>query len=494
MICHNNTFNVNNPPPLPIFLGFPGENDSRPVIVDVSPWLEEFPDATVSFVYTRHDKLTYAVVVNQPGPVVTWKPLEEDLVNGDCSLQIQIKQGAIVKKSCIIACRVGESLDDPSDPPQPPRPTYVEEVIEAAADAEAAVSHYPQIRNGYWWVWDVENGEWVNTGVKATGEGGGSSTVIVTVDDTTDPMTASMNAAQIKSAADAGNRVVIKIRGIEFSYFGTLDDTAVFPVVADTTGVSYMAVLVGESGNAIVENVPLARMADISNFIKFVDQTLTDGQKLQARANIGAAKLTVVEVNTEADPVVASMTPAEIKAAVDAGDIVRLDAGGVLLDFQNYLDLEGGIAYFSDIIDNTCITVFVNTNKQIGQYTTPIPTALSDLSSDSMHRTVTDAEKATWNAKGTYSKPSGGIPASDLAAGVIPTVPQMATAADMSDWTSGKTVDAGAAATVFAAADTAMRGKLNTNQGATNAGKFMVVGSDGNVVTVTMSTWQGGSY
>lgn len=52
------------------------------------------------------------------------------------------------------------------------------------------------------------------------------------------------------------------------------------------------------------------------------------------------------------------------------------------------------------------------------------------------------ASAATWNAKGTYSKPSGGIPASDLAAGVIPTVPQMATQADMSDWTSGKTIDA----------------------------------------------------
>lgn len=41
-----------------------------------------------------------------------------------------------------------------------------------------------------------------------------------------------------------------------------------------------------------------------------------------------------------------------------------------------------------------------------------------------------------------YTKPSGGIPASDLASGVIPVVPQMATQANMSDWTSGKTVDA----------------------------------------------------
>lgn len=44
-----------------------------------------------------------------------------------------------------------------------------------------------------------------------------------------------------------------------------------------------------------------------------------------------------------------------------------------------------------------------------------IPTKLSDLSDDSTHRTVSDTEKTTWNNKGTYSKPTNGIPKSDLA-------------------------------------------------------------------------------
>lgn len=47
-----------------------------------------------------------------------------------------------------------------------------------------------------------------------------------------------------------------------------------------------------------------------------------------------------------------------------------------------------------------------------------VPTALSQLSQDSTHRVVTDTEKSTWNAKGTYSKPSTGIPKSDLASAV----------------------------------------------------------------------------
>ena len=39
-----------------------------------------------------------------------------------------------------------------------------------------------------------------------------------------------------------------------------------------------------------------------------------------------------------------------------------------------------------------------------------------------------------------------------------------------------------------------MSAKLNANQGAANAGKFMVVGSDGTVAPVTMTAWQGGNY
>lgn len=43
---------------------------------------------------------------------------------------------------------------------------------DAAAKAEAAVSHYPQIRDGYWWKWDPAIGDWVNTGDKSQGEKG----------------------------------------------------------------------------------------------------------------------------------------------------------------------------------------------------------------------------------------------------------------------------------------------------------------------------------
>lgn len=37
-------------------------------------------------------------------------------------------------------------------------------------------------------------------------------------------------------------------------------------------------------------------------------------------------------------------------------------------------------------------------------------------------------------------------------------------------------------------------GAVAVAQGVAHAGEFCVVGSDGNITTVTMSTWQGGSY
>ena len=40
----------------------------------------------------------------------------------------------------------------------------------------------------------------------------------------------------------------------------------------------------------------------------------------------------------------------------------------------------------------------------------------------------------------------------------------------------------------------ALTGKVSVSQGAANAGKFLIVGSDGNVAPVTMTAWQGGSY
>ena len=52
-----------------------------------------------------------------------------------------------------------------------------ERAEDAATKADEAVSHYPRIIDEYWYVWDVENEEFVNTGIRAEGDDGTSATV-----------------------------------------------------------------------------------------------------------------------------------------------------------------------------------------------------------------------------------------------------------------------------------------------------------------------------
>lgn len=89
---------------------------------------------------------------------------------------------------------------------------------------------------------------------------------------------------------------------------------------------------------------------------------------------------------------------------------------------------------------------------------------------------VTDQTVSGWGYTkntGDYTKPSGGIPKIDLSDDVQ---------------------------TSLGKADTALQthqdisGKLDKAQGAANAGKFMVVGSNGDITAVTMQAWSGGSY
>lgn len=48
----------------------------------------------------------------------------------------------------------------------------IEELNGVLDDAKAAVSHYPMIQDGTWWVWDVEEQGYVDTGYTAAGRDG----------------------------------------------------------------------------------------------------------------------------------------------------------------------------------------------------------------------------------------------------------------------------------------------------------------------------------
>lgn len=99
--------------------------------------------------------------------------------------------------------------------------------------------------------------------------------------------------------------------------------------------------------------------------------------------------------------------------------------------------------------------------------TTTIPSALSDLAADATHRTVTDTEKATWNAKQeaisdistiragaatgatAYQKPSTGIPSTDMTSEVQNTLELANTSASVALRKTAQTLTAAEKAQVW---------------------------------------------
>lgn len=106
------------------------------------------------------------------------------------------------------------------------------------------------------------------------------------------------------------------------------------------------------------------------------------------------------------------------QAALVSGTNIKTVNGNSLLGSGDITIEGGGTSGGGD--ENVIETVKVNNtaltpdaNKAVN---ITVPTALSGLTDDATHRVVTDAEKTTWNGK--YTKPSGGIPKTDLAASV----------------------------------------------------------------------------
>ena len=67
--------------------------------------------------------------------------------------------------------------------PTPQQESVIDQTINAlntaVAEAQEAITHYPKVVDGYWYVWDVTDSEYVTTGVKSTGEDGVSPVVTV---------------------------------------------------------------------------------------------------------------------------------------------------------------------------------------------------------------------------------------------------------------------------------------------------------------------------
>lgn len=165
-----------------ISLGRIGENLYTHVAFDVSKWLEEYPDASITLLNQRPgDPAAYPVnpayFVIENG-VAVWTVQNSELaVEGEGRCELIAINSDTVMKSHIYQTKIFTALDGNGNPPEPWE-SWVEQVILAG-------EHAPTIRDGIWWAWDTANEEYVNTDVPATGATGNGIVSTVLNDDYT---------------------------------------------------------------------------------------------------------------------------------------------------------------------------------------------------------------------------------------------------------------------------------------------------------------------
>lgn len=160
-----------------IKLGRRGENQARKVVFDVlGKWREGYGDGVASLIVQRNgDAQPYPVTVTEDNGALVWLVSSVDTaVAGEGSAELRYTVGDTIVKSQIYKTRVRETLEDSGETPPPGYQSWVDEVLQAAADAETAVSKMPYVdeTTGNWFKWDAAAGAFADTGVAATGPQG----------------------------------------------------------------------------------------------------------------------------------------------------------------------------------------------------------------------------------------------------------------------------------------------------------------------------------
>lgn len=158
-------------------LGRVGEGNVTEIGFNVASWLAEFPGGTITLLMRRpgaDPDDDYTLPLTMDGNTAVYTLNQTDLeFRGSGRIELHCKLGDQDKKSRVWSTKILDALGTSGTVPSPYQP-YVDSVIEAADSANEAVEHYPYIdsTSGNWMRWDVENGEWIDTGVHAQGERG----------------------------------------------------------------------------------------------------------------------------------------------------------------------------------------------------------------------------------------------------------------------------------------------------------------------------------
>lgn len=180
-------FQVRVPSQRDELIGYEGENESREIVIhvdEIDGWQYKLDLERVS----TKEKFTFDMMADGNDIIATLERAHL-AVPGVVDAQVRALKGEAEKKSNIFHLRIEDSVGatDELDPLPPNEFEQMEQNLtqiktdtveaagraEDAADrAENAVVNPPKIENGTWWVYDFEQGTYVDTGFQAKGDTG----------------------------------------------------------------------------------------------------------------------------------------------------------------------------------------------------------------------------------------------------------------------------------------------------------------------------------
>ena len=155
-----------------ICIGFEDENNRTQIRIDCGEVFGEYPNAAVSMKVQAPKGGIYPATVTREGNMILWTVRDCDVANkGSGDFQLTFTDETTVIKTCPGRFHVDRSLKGSGTAPSGVQDWLdnAEKVLEDLEDAEV---NQPKIVEGNWYVYNVETGEYVDTGVKAQGEDG----------------------------------------------------------------------------------------------------------------------------------------------------------------------------------------------------------------------------------------------------------------------------------------------------------------------------------
>ena len=395
------TYDISRPPEL-INIGFDGENKWRPRGFICTDWLQKHPGGIITlWVQPEGVKKAFPVSTTKVQNTIIWYPLSEELYPGTGKLQLTIQDGEFIGKSDTIKFEVNKSLVSGGAHPDS-QPSWATKMVDdVTAQADRAVEAADRAEQ-------ASGEEVISEAVENYFE---EHPVVIEETDPTVPAWAKNPTKPTYTANEVGalpadTPIPAAVTEQDVAGWGFTKNTGTYSK---------------PSGGIPAFDLAPGVIPDVSGKANAADvYTKTEvDQKLVGAMDYKGTKATVSELPTSGNA---------------TGDVWHITADGSEWAWNGSTWEELGTA-----VD------------------------LSGYRTASVQDAIDAAQDTAIAAK--YSKPDGGIPKTDLASGVIPSVPQMATDPDMSDWTSGKTVDAAVLATGFGVAGRVINAKYTKPNG-----------------------------